>query len=137
MRKLVLPEIKEFQYDEISYDLVFNGLTYLSGDSSTGKTLLVSALKAYCALYNIPLTVLDFASASSDILALLKSQKNSFIVVDNADILLGEEERDYISTDSNNQYLIIGRNPEGLYITNYIAKKLVFKNKTFTFEPLF
>lgn len=137
MSKLVLPEIKEFQYDEISYDLVFNGLTYLSGDSSTGKTLLVSAIKAYSALYNVPLIVIDSANASINIVALLKSQKNCFFIVDHADILLGEEERDYISTDTDNQYLIIGRNPEGLYITNYIAKKLVFKNKTFTFEPLF
>lgn len=137
MRKLVLPEIKDFQYDEMTYNLMFNGLTYLSGDSSTGKTLLVSAIKNYCALYNVPLIVTGSENASINIVALLKSQKNCFFIVDHADILLGEDERDYISTDTDNQYLIIGRNPEGLYITNYIAKKLVFKNKTFTFEPLF
>lgn len=137
MNKLVLPEIKDFQYDEMSYNLDFDDLIYLSGDSSTGKTLLVSAIKNYCALYNVPLVVIDYSNVSINILALIKSQKNCFFVIDNADILLGEDERDYISTDSNNQYLIIGRNPEGLYITNNIAKKLVFKNKTFTFEPLF
>lgn len=137
MRKLVLSEIKDFQHNDINYSLEFDSLIYLSGDSSTGKTLLVSAIKDYCALYNVPLVVIDYYNTSSNILALLKSQKNCFFIVDHADILLGEDERDYISTDSNNQYLIIGRNPEGLYITNYIAKKLVFKNKTFTFEPLF
>ena len=137
MNKLVLPEIKDFQYDEMSYNLDFDDLIYLSGDSSTGKTLLVSAIKNYCALYNVPLVVIDYSNVSINILALIKSQKNCFFVIDNADILLGEDERDYISTDSNNQYLIIGRNPEGLYITNNIAKKLGFKNKTFTFEPLF
>lgn len=59
------------------------------------------------------------------------------IVIDNADLILDDDARDYISTDDNNQYLIIGRNPEGLYIYDEIAKRLVFENKTFSFAPLF
>jgi hypothetical protein len=38
-------------------------------------------------------------------------------VIDNADLLLDDEARRYISTDDQNQYLIIGRNPKNLFAT--------------------
>lgn len=38
-------------------------------------------------------------------------------MIDNADILLDEDMRKYISLDGENQYLIIGRNPRNLFAT--------------------
>jgi len=41
-----------------------------------------------------------------------------FVVIDNIDIILDEEARKYISTDLNNQYLLIGRDPRNLFATS-------------------
>lgn len=48
---------------------------------------------------------------------MLTQMKNKMIVIDNADILLDDETRKFISLDENNQYLIIGRNPKNLFTT--------------------
>ena len=37
-------------------------------------------------------------------------------MIDNADILLDDKLRQYIALDSQNQYIIIGRNPTGLML---------------------
>ena len=51
--------------------------------------------------------------------------KKKLVVIDNADILLGDNTRKYISTDGNNQYLMMGRNPENLFA----AKENLFEQK--------
>ena len=43
--------------------------------------------------------------------------QGKLIVIDNADILLGNDIRKQISLDGKNQYLIIGRNPKNLFAT--------------------
>ena len=49
------------------------------------------------------------------------------IVIDNADILLSDDIRKYISLDDKNQYLIIGRNPKNLFATKENLFELVNK----------
>ncbi len=51
--------------------------------------------------------------------------KGKLIVIDNADILLDDEIRKYISIDGDNQYLIIGRNPKNLFATKENLFELV------------
>ena len=46
----------------------------------------------------------------------IKKLKDKLIVIDNADILLDDALRAYISLDDKNQYIIIGRNPTGLLL---------------------
>ena len=50
-------------------------------------------------------------------LKILQNTKGKLIVIDNADILLSDRTRKYISLDEKNQYLIIGRNPRNLFTT--------------------
>lgn len=50
-------------------------------------------------------------------------------VIDNADILLDDDTRKYISLDDKNQYLIIGRNPKNLFATGDNLFELVSKKK--------
>ena len=52
-----------------------------------------------------------------DILNIIKEAKGKLIVIDNADVLLNDETRKYISLDGENHYLIIGRNPKNLFTT--------------------
>ena len=37
-------------------------------------------------------------------------------MIDNADVLLDDNMRNYIAFDGSNQYIIIGRNPTGLLL---------------------
>ncbi len=50
-------------------------------------------------------------------------------VIDNADILLDDDARKYISLDDKNQYLIIGRNPKNLFATADNLFELVSEKK--------
>lgn len=65
--------------------------------------------------------------------------KSKPIVMDNADILLEDDARKYISLDDKNQYLIIGRNPKNLFATSDNLFELVSKKNgeqmEFMFEP--
>ena len=66
---------------------------------------------------------------------------NKLIVIDNADILLDEKTRKFISLDDKNQYLIIGRDPSNLFATTDNLFELVTEKKeeiiVFKLEPFF
>ena len=47
----------------------------------------------------------------------LKSCKNNFVVIDNADILLDEEDRRFIDFEYENQYMLFLRNCDGLNLS--------------------
>ena len=47
----------------------------------------------------------------------LKSCKNNFVVIDNADILLDEEDRRFINFEYENQYMLFLRNCDGLNLS--------------------
>lgn len=49
--------------------------------------------------------------------------------IENADILLDDDARKYISQDDKNQCLIIGRNPRNLFATKENFFELVSKKK--------
>ncbi|EET58582.1 hypothetical protein BRYFOR_09418 [Marvinbryantia formatexigens DSM 14469] len=60
-------------------------------------------------------------------------------MVDNADILLDDDTRKYISQDDENQYLLIGRNPKNLFATKEnlfeLASKKVGEQTEFLIQP--
>ena len=60
---------------------------------------------------------LNYLDYQRDILEILKQTRGKLIVIGNADILLNDETRKYISLDGQNQYLIIGRNRKNLFTT--------------------
>lgn len=59
----------------------------------------------------------------------IKNSKNKVFVIDNADLLLNDNLRRYIVTDTNNQYIIIGRNPSGLFLSQDDINELESKNE--------
>lgn len=69
----------------------------------------------------------NYLDYQKDIKEILGKTRGKLIVVDNADILLDNETRKYISLDGNNQYLIIGRNPKNLFTTRDNLFELVSK----------
>lgn len=98
-------------------DFVFtNNITILTGDSGTGKTASFSFIKE-CMAVNPDILCLNYLDYQKNVKEIVRKAKGKLIVIDNADILLDDDTRKYISLDDRNQYLIIGRNPKNLFAT--------------------
>ncbi len=105
-----------------------NNITILTGVSAAGKTASFSFIKENTAI-NPNIVCLNYLDYQKDIKDVLVHTEGKLIVIDNADILLDDEVRKYISMDGNNQYLIIGRNPKNLFATKENLFELVSKKK--------
>ena len=60
--------------------------------------------------------------------------RNSFIVIDNADILIDDEERRFINFECSNQYMLFSRNCDGLNMSDKSFKVLKFDENQITLE---
>lgn len=101
-----------------------NNITILTGDSATGKTASFSFIRE-CMAVNPAILCLNYLDYQKDIKTIVSQVSGKLIVIDNADILLNDETRKYISLDDRNQYLIIGRNPSNLFATKENLFELV------------
>ena len=111
--------MEQFSTMHTSYIVNFqftNNITILTGDSATGKSASFSFIKE-CMAINPSILCLNYLDYQKDIQNIIKQTTGKLIVIDNADILLDDETRKYISLDDRNQYLIIGRNPKNLFTT--------------------
>lgn len=118
-KPLMVSSIDE-RYNGIDYKLSFNdNHTFLSGDSGTGKSFMWNFLSD---LKTIPkysfIRTFNYKDVGLDLEQIIMCDKRKFFVIDNADILLSDSLRDYISFNYTNQYLIIGRDPRGLMLMN-------------------
>ena len=114
-----------------SYVLNFdftNNITILTGSSATGKTASFSFMKE-CMAVNPDIVCINYQDYQKDIKKLIAGETGKLIVIDNADILLDDDIRKYISLDGKNQYLIIGRNPKNLFATSDNLFELVSEKK--------
>lgn len=93
-----------------------NNLTILMGDSGTGKTAAFSFIRE-CMAINPKLLCLNYLDYQRSIKDIVTQAEGKLIVIDNADILLDDDTRKFISLDDKNQYLIIGRNPKNFFAT--------------------
>lgn len=105
-----------------------NNITILTGESGTGKTAAFSFIKE-CMALNPDILCLNYLDYQKKILDVLQGVNGKLIVIDNADILLDDDTRKYISLDDKNQYLIIGRNPKNLFATRENLFELVSEAK--------
>lgn len=101
-----------------------NNITLLTGDSASGKSASFSFIRE-CMAINPDILCLNYLDYQKDIKSIISQEKGKLVVIDNADILLDDSTRKYISLDSNNQYLIIGRNPKNLFATKENLFELV------------
>lgn len=115
-----------------------NNITILTGSSGTGKTASFSFIKE-CMATDPTILCLNYLDYQKNILEIISQAEGKLIVIDNADILLDDETRKYISLDDKNQYLIIGRNPKNLFTTAENLFELVSKKNgeqtEFRIEP--
>ena len=94
-----------------------NNITILTGASATGKTASFSFIRE-CMAINPDIVCINYQDYQKDIKKMLAKETGKLIVIDNADILLDDDTRKYISMDEKNQFLIIGRNPKNLFTTS-------------------
>lgn len=114
-------------HTSFAVDFTFtNNITILTGDSGTGKTAVFSFIKE-CMAVNPNVLCLNYFDYQRDIKDIISKAEGKLIVIDNADILLDDAARKYISLDDRNQYLIIGRNPKNLFATGENLFELVSK----------
>lgn len=119
--------MEHFSTTHTSYIVNFNftnNITILTGSSATGKSASFSFLRE-CMAINPDILCLNYTDYQKDILEIIQNVKGKLIVIDNADILLDDITRKYISLDKSNQYLIIGRNPKNLFATKENLFELV------------
>jgi predicted ATP-binding protein involved in virulence len=115
-----------------------NNITILTGSSGTGKTATFSFIKE-CTSINPDILCLNYLDYQKNIKDIISKEHGKLIVIDNADILLNDDTRKYISLDDKNQYLIIGRNPRNLFATSDNLFELISEKKgeqtEFRIEP--
>ena len=132
-RQMVYKNIT-FRADPFSYDLVFDDrITLVGGDSGTGKTVMYEMLE------DLRLTddykdVKLFNYKSDNFLESVKKCRDSFIVIDNADILIDDDIRRFINFEFSNQYMLFLRNCDGLNVSDKSFKVLKLEDNRITLE---
>ena len=133
---MLLEHYTNGNYD-IELDLHFlYDLTLVFGDSATGKTLFYNLMRAE-SVNNKQIVCLDLASPSEVLRPLLKETSDKLIVIDNADVLLDNNARHYITSNRRNQYIILGRNPYGLGVGRKNYAEFVIADDKVTVEYKF
>lgn len=123
-----------FKAAPFSYDLVFDDrITLVGGNSGTGKTVLYEVLE------DLKLTdeykaIKLFNYKSDNLLESIKQCRDSFIVIDNADILINDDIRRFINFEFSNQYMLFLRNCDGLNVSDKSFKVLKLDNNRITLE---
>lgn len=134
--KPVITDKYQSKYLNVDLDLDLDtNLILISGDSGIGKSFVWQIFDNDKGL-DINLETFNYKDIY-DINYKIKNCRNKLIVIDNADILLDEEIRKYIAFDTNNQYIIFGRNPEYLYLTKRNCKELIVNNNVIQIEAMF
>jgi len=112
-RRMIYNEIN-FEASPFQYHLKYlSRITIVRGDNATGKTHLFTLLE------DLKLTetyqkIQLFNYKSEKFHESLADCRGNFIVVDNADILLNEEDRRFINFEKSNQYMLFLRNCDGI-----------------------
>lgn len=111
----------------------YSRITLLGGNSGIGKSVLYQLLTVLSAGYkfkNIYCINSDIAKTQDiDLIKTFQSKKNHLIVIDNSEEILGKKEREFILTNIKNQYLILGRNRDGLSLGYKSLGELVVDDK--------
>ena len=118
-------KIKPILFDKIntthtSFKVDFrlnSNITFIKGDSGVGKSAVFSFIEEMAA-EDKRIKCFNYLDSKKNYKSSIKNSSGKLFVIDNADLLLDDKMREYIAMDEKNQYIIIGRNPEGLHL-NY------------------
>lgn len=106
-----------FAANPFVYTLEFTSrITLVRGDSATGKTYLYQILEDVKMMEQYK-DIKLFNYKSDNFHEELNQCRNKFIVIDNADVLLNDEDRIFINFEQSNQYMLFLRNCDGLNLS--------------------
>lgn len=124
-------------YLDVTVNLVLDyNICFVIGDSGEGKSFLWQILSDDSALVSY-LQTYNYRDINKEIDKQIVEAKGKLIVIDNADILLSSKLRQHIAFDTNNQYILFGRNPESLFLTKENFKEIRFNDRTIYLENAF
>ena len=110
-------------------DLAFDSnVTFVTGDSGVGKSAVYSFLQEYSS-EDKRIRCFNYIDHNKGYKTSVRNSKGKLLVIDNADLLLDDKMRQYVVMDTENQYLIIGRNPSGLMLTHDDINELESESK--------
>ena len=101
-----------------------SNVTFITGKSGTGKSTMLSFLEEYSS-EDKRVRCLNYLDHNKGYKTSIRRSKGKLFIIDNADILLDDKLRQHIVSDSENQYVIIGRNPTGLLLAQDDIRELV------------
>jgi len=96
--------------------ILSTNITFINGDSGVGKSALFSFIQEM-SVEDKRIRCFNYLDKNKNYKTTIKNSKGKLFVIDNADILLDDNIRSYIAFDEKNQYIVIGRNPTGLLLT--------------------
>ena len=127
----------EYELKKFSLELK-ERVVVIKGDSGSGKTLLVKAIKALERtkvggdLYRVIDNPLEFNKDEFEYL--IKNYNGKIIVIDNADTSLNKELIEVINSDDKNRYIIIGRALWDLKVTPNGVSEMVYNKENGEFN---
>ena len=128
IKPIILDTIKT-QHTNYYVDIhVDSNLIMITGDSGEGKSALFSFLQEL-STEDKRIRCFNYIDYNKRYKNSIKNSKGKLFVIDNADVLFDDNMRKYIAGDTNNQYILIGRNPTGLFLTQDNIYELVSSNK--------
>ena len=117
IKPIILDRIKT-SHTNFEVDLVIcSNVTFITGDSGTGKTAVFSFLQEMSS-EDGRIVCFNYIDRNKDCKDVILKAEGKLFIIDNADILLDDEIRQHIAMDTENQYIIIGRNPTGLLLSH-------------------
>ena len=132
-KKMIYKKIS-FRVAPFTYELFFDDrITLVGGDNGTGKTVLYEILE------DLKLTdeynaIKLFNYKSDNMKENLMKCKECFVVIDNADILINDDIRQFINFEFSNQYMLFLRNCDGLNVSDKSFKIMHLEGKKITLQ---
>lgn len=123
-----------FRAAPFTYELFFDDrITLVGGDNGTGKTVLYEILE------DLKLTdeynaIKLFNYKSDNMKENLMKCKECFVVIDNADILIDDDIKQFINFEFSNQYMLFLRNCDGLNVSDKSFKIMHLEGKKITLQ---
>lgn len=132
-KKMIYKKIS-FRAALFTYELFFDDrITLVGGDNGTGKTALYEILE------DLKLTdeynaIKLFNYKSDNMKENLMKCKECFVVIDNADILIDDDIKQFINFEFSNQYMLFLRNCDGLNVSDKSFKIMHLEGKKITLQ---